>query len=188
MSDQNFFTRRSRQTFMGICWDIFSQQIRDSPAAYMWIALATAAGVTVEVFFATSDFSKAINLLKSFSTFADLYALLPPFMLTIIALFPSFSDNTKEKLRELRKDGRPKVAPFLEQFLYLVFIGLCLYLFSKILPNFSDFLTTTAISLENKCILIGSSFGLVLFLTLSLLYELFNSLKVLYVLVICEYF
>lgn len=185
-----FFKRKSKQTFAGLFCDIAIQQIKDSPMAYLWIVVAT---VLVDGYLSYLSSLDGVRFLTAcrflININHELYVLLPPFVLAVIALFPSFSAQTKERLREI-KNGRPRVAPFLEQFLYLVFISLGLYLVSSV----ANSLIGDPASAGRSPMTFDDCFWIYVFMfvfvacALSLLYETFHSLKILYILVIREYF
>lgn len=188
----NFQTKRSRQTIFGIFVSLFARQIRDSRIAY-WNILVILIVLTIlswsslayhpEYLFKSMD-----ALLKQGDS---IFSLFPPFLLTIVAIFPAFSERTKEKLREYRKSSKePRVAAFLDQFVFLVLLSLALLVLSKVLSatGIFEFNQTKNEMNADAIFWLVVLTDLYLALFFSLCWEILDAIKSLYILILREYF
>jgi hypothetical protein len=188
----NFQTKRSRQTIFGIFVSLFARQIRDSRIAYWNILVAL---IVLTILSWTSLAYHPEYLFKSMDALLkqgdSIFSLFPPFLLTIVAIFPAFSERTKEKLRENRKSAKePRVAAFLDQFVFLVLLSLALLVFSKILAATGVFEVKdqqTELSVDAIFWMVVLT-DLYLALFFSLGWEILDAIKSLYILILREYF
>lgn len=186
----DFFKKRSKQTIFGIFLSLLERQVRDSKTAYIWICLILllfslfslcAFQWKTEYFFVTVD-----TILKQGDS---IFSLFPPFLLTIVAIFPAFSEKAKTKLRELKSNGEPRVAAFLDQFVFLVLLSLFLLVFSKVLVASAIFEKKSVQAMSgDQCFWYLIFANIYLFLFLSLFWEILDSIKSLYILILREYF
>lgn len=188
----DFYIKRSKQNIFGIFASLFCRQISDSKIAYWWIFIilfVTTILATVSLSTNPEHFFKFMDGLLEQGD--SIFSLFPPFLLTIVAIFPAFSEKTKSKLREIRKSSNePRVAAFLDQFVFLVLLSLLLVLMSKILVGFEvygrrkEYPTSTADAAF--WLIIQTDIYLALFLSLS--WEILDAIKNLYILILREYF
>lgn len=117
-----------------------------------------------------------------------LFLLIPPFTLAVVAMFPAFSDQTKKALAQKTNinDDRPLGSVFLAEFVFIIFWSLVML--------FHNFGSTLVLKwAENSqglllAITLDILSGIWVFLVLSLAYEIVHSLKLLYLLILREYY
>lgn len=182
-----FFKIRAEKTIFGLYFLMASRQIKDSKMAYWWIFIISA------VYFlwawhslcnSPKGFFELINGLIKQSV--DFFNLFPPFLLTIIAIFPAFTGAAKEKLKELKLNGEPRIASFIDQFVFLLLTSIFLLVYSKILVSSDIFIYETQITSDKVFWLLFLSTSFVSIL-LALSWEVIDSTKSLYMLILLDY-
>lgn len=184
----NFFKTRSRKTIWGLFLSLWARQLRDSKFAYLWISI----GILVFTLFSWASLTWEPRYFFSFTKETikqsdALFNLFPPFLLTIVAIFPAFSEKTKMKLREPNKGGEPRVAAFLDQFVFLVLLSLLLLFSSKLYNSMDIYEIKESVTFDCAFWLVAFA-DIYLFLVLSLTWEILDSIKSLYILILREYY
>ena len=186
---ENFYRKRSKLNIVQLFLVILFRQIKDSPRFYCCLFLISTASYIFSFFVVNWDYPGICEVAKIVVAGSEpLFNLLPPFLLAVLAMFPSFGDSSKRKLMEISvKTGEPRVAPFLDQFIFLIFQSLLLLVFTKIILAFKMFESpsySTSIFQQLNILFIHLYF----FMILALIWESFDAIKSLYVLILRDYF
>lgn len=188
----DFHVKRSKQSIFEIFLSLFCRQIRDSKNAYWWIFIIVFVITLFAPFSLSTNPKHFFKFMNALLVQGDsIFSLFPPFLLTIVAIFPAFSEKTKSKLREFKKkSNEPRVAAFLDQFVFLVLLSLLLLLISKVLLGAAVYEERKEYpALDHDTIfwmVVLTDLYLALFLSLS--WEILDAIKSLYILILREYF
>lgn len=170
--------------FKGITLEVYN----DSKAVYRWIfriaILIAVVGLIDRFFLYQIDLSKIHTVLLD--GVSGVYLLLPPFVLAIIAMFPAFSDKTKAVLTTKDENGKAFGAVFLNEFVFLTFWSLVV-LAHSVLSNIVY--TWVAVTSPNWVFaLVAVNLGVSAGCILVVAYEIFHSIKIMYMMVLKEYY
>lgn len=170
--------------FLGISWEVF----RDSLWVYISISfisiLSTIYAILVTTHVTTLS---GILLLYLVEKTNGIFLLIPPFVLTVVVMFPSFSDRTKSTLAlKIDKGDQPLGAPFLNEFVSIVFWSLIMLLHNLISLGLIQIFESTQSDWIGYTIDLMT--GMWIFIFLSLSYAILYSLKLLYMLILREYY
>jgi len=186
MGTPDFHNQRANSSIPRIYISIYFRQICDSPWFYGIFSLVAVIIFVLtlkQTFWSRIDF---INFTKGLIESAqDFLVLLPPFVLAIIAMFPAFSEATKRKLRELG-NGEPTIAPFLDQFVFIIWHSLVLLVLSKLIAK-SGFFESLAVRGPLAVSFLNVAAWVYFLMFLTLLWEIFDGVKSMYVLILREY-
>lgn len=190
----SYFEKKIEQNLPVFFGDITLEILKDSKNVYIGVGIFSI--LSTLCFFGltyhNSNFSQDF-LSNSIKTTNGLFLLIPPFTLAVVAMFPAFSSETKDALSQSSAGNanRPLGAVFLNEFLFIIFWSLIMLLHnftSELLLSYKS-PSVSAYTLANKYYYsLDIMAGIWLLFTLGLGYEIIHSLKLLYLLILREYY
>lgn len=190
----SYFDRKIEQNLPMFFGDITLEILKDSKSVYIGVMIVSILSTIcfIGLTYHNSNLSY-VFLSNSMKTTNGLFLLIPPFTLAVVAMFPAFSSETKNALSQSSAGNanRPLGAVFLNEFLFIIFWSLVM-----LFHNFvSELLLSCKVPSVNTYTIASKYYysldvmaGIWILLTLGLGYEIIHSLKLLYLLILREYY
>lgn len=190
----SYFDKKIEQNLPMFFGDITLEILKDSKSVYIGVMIVSVLSTIcfIGLTYHNSNFSN-VFLSNSLKTTNGLFLLIPPFTLAVVAMFPAFSSETKNALSQSSAGNanRPLGAVFLNEFLFIIFWSLVM-----LFHNFvSELLLSCKVPSVNTYTIASKYYysldvmaGFWILLTLGLGYEIIHSLKLLYLLILREYY